>query len=355
MERYPLITIDKNKLANNARAAIELTARKGIIPVAITKLFQGDPQIAQVLVDQGIKSLGDSRIQNLIKLQDIDAEKILIRLPMLSEIDLLVEYADISLNSEFDTIRAISEYCVAHGKSHKIVLMLDMGDRREGILEEDLDDMIERIITLKGIQLVGLGVNFGCYGGIIPSPEAMKRFGEYKNYLEQKYGLTLTHMSGGNSLTLHMIWENILPEGSTHLRLGQSINIGVEDRYGGVIDGFEGNAYMLHAEVIEKKRKSSVPVGQIGVDAFGNVPVFENRGDIDRVIVGIGKQDMYFDALTPVDEGVRIIGGSSDHMILDITDAKRDFKVGDILSFEMGYSSVLMGLNSDYVYKKLID
>ncbi|MDO5063186.1 MAG: alanine/ornithine racemase family PLP-dependent enzyme [Peptostreptococcaceae bacterium] len=355
MERYPLITIDKNKLANNARAAIELTARKGIVPVAITKLFQGDPQIAQILVDQGIKSLGDSRIQNLIKLKDIDAEKILIRLPMLSEIDLLVEYADISLNSEFETIRAISEYCVAHGKSHKIVLMLDMGDRREGILEEDLDDMIESIMALKGIQLVGLGVNFGCYGGIIPSPEAMQRFGEYKKHLEQKYDLTLTHMSGGNSLTLHMIWENILPEGSTHLRLGQSINIGVEDRYGEVIEGFEGNAYMLHAEVIEKKRKSSVPVGQVGVDAFGNVPVFEDRGDIDRVIVGIGKQDMYFDALTPVDEGVKILGGSSDHMILDITDAKREFNIGDILSFEMGYSSVLMGLNSDYVYKKIID
>ncbi|MDO4711229.1 MAG: alanine/ornithine racemase family PLP-dependent enzyme [Peptostreptococcaceae bacterium] len=354
MERYPLITIDKNKLAHNARAAIELTARKGIKPVAVTKLFQGDPVIAQILVDEGIGSLGDSRIQNLIKLKDVQAEKILIRLPMISEIDRLVEYADISLNSEVDTIRAISDYCLQHGKKHKVVLMLDMGDRREGILEEDLDDTIEQILPLKGVELIGLGVNFGCYGGIIPSDEAMKRFGGYKRYLEDKYDLKLTHMSGGNSLTLHMIWEDHLPEGSTHLRLGQSINIGVEDRYGDVIEGFEGNAYMLHAEVIEVKTKSSVPVGQVGVDAFGNIPVFEDKGDIDRIILGIGKQDMYFDALKPIDEGIEVIGGSSDHMILDVTKSKRDFKVGDIVTFEMGYSSVLMGLNSEYVYKKII-
>lgn len=355
LERYPLITIDKKKLVHNVHAAIELTSRKGITPVAVTKLFQGDPTIARILTDEGITMLADSRIQNLIKMKDIPAEKILIRLPMISEIDQLVEYADISLNSELDTIRKISEYCAARRKKHKIILMLDMGDRREGILEEELEETIEQILKLEAVELIGLGVNFGCYGGIIPDADAMKRFGEYKNYLEEKYPLSLTHMSGGNSLTLHMIWEDTLPEGTSHLRLGQSIQLGVEDRYGEVIEGFEGNVYMLHAEVVEKKTKSSLPVGQVGIDAFGNVPVFEDKGDIDRIIVAIGKQDMYFDGLKPVDEGVEILGGSSDHMILDVTNAERKFKVGDIVDFEMSYSSILMGLNSEYVYKKIVE
>lgn len=354
MKRYPLVTIDKNKLIHNAKAAIALTEKAGITPVAVTKLFQGNPEIAQILVDAGIQVLGDSRIQNLIKLKDVQAEKLLMRLPMISEIDQVVEFADISLNSELDTIKALSDYCLTHGKKHKIILMIDMGDRREGILEKDLDRYVEEIIEQKGVELIGLGVNFGCYGGIIPDAEVMQRFFSYKEYLEKKYPVNLYHISGGNSLTLHMIWENTLPEGCTHLRIGQSINLGVEDKYGEVIEGFEPDVYMLHAEVIEHKTKSSVPVGQIGIDAFGNVPVFEDKGDIDRLILGIGKQDAIFDGLTPVDEDIEIIGGSSDHMILDITKAKKEYKIGDILDFKMTYSSILSVLNSDYVYKQII-
>lgn len=354
MQRYPLVTIDKAKLVHNVKATIALTAKAGITPVAVTKLFQGEPEIAQIIVDAGIEVLGDSRMQNLIKLKDIKAEKLLMRLPMISEIDQLIEYADMSLNSELDTMRAISDYCLKNKKQHKIILMIDMGDRREGILEKDLDAYVEEIIQLKGIEMIGIGVNFGCYGGIIPDTEVMQRFLGYKPYLEEKYDLNLYHISGGNSLTLHMIWENNLPAGSTHLRIGQAINLGVEDKYGDVIDGFVGDIYTLHAEVIEKKTKSSVPVGQIGIDAFGNVPTFEDKGDIDRLILGIGKQDAIFDGLTPVDEGVEIIGGSSDHMILDVTGASREFKIGDILDFTMSYSSILSVLNSEYVYKEII-
>lgn len=354
MERYPLVTINREKLIHNVKAAIELTQKAGLEPMAVTKLFQGEPEIAQILVDAGIRSLGDSRIQNLMKLKDVNAEKVLIRLPMQNEIDQLVEYADISLNSELKTIAQISEYCLAHGKKHKIVLMMDLGDRREGILEEELDETVSEIIKLKGVELVGLGVNFGCYGGVIPSPEAMERYRQHREHVEKKFGLRFTHMSGGNSLTLHMIWEDSLPAGSTHLRLGQSINMGIEDKYGVVIEGFEGDIYTLHAQVIEKKTKSSVPVGEIGVDASGTIPTFEDVGDIERLILGIGKQDAYFAGLTPMDEGVKIIGGSSDHMIVDITHAHRNFEVGDIVSFTMSYSGILSVLNSNYVYKKII-
>lgn len=154
MERYPLVTINKEKLTHNAKAAIEMTVRRVITPVAVTKLFQGEPEIVQILLDAGIISLGDSRIQNLIKMKDLKAEKILLRLPMKNEIDQFVEFADISLNSEVDTIGAISNYCLEHNKKHNIVLMLDIGDRHEGILEEDLDETVERILKFKGVELV---------------------------------------------------------------------------------------------------------------------------------------------------------------------------------------------------------
>lgn len=354
MDRYPCLTIDTEKLAHNTKEVIKLCERKNITAMAVTKLFQGNPKITQLMVDAGIKCIGDARIQNLIRLKDIKAEKVLIRLPMLNEIDLLVEYADISLNSEIETVRAISEYCTEHNKTHKVVLMVDMGDRREGVNEEDLLETAKVMAEFEGVELVGIGVNYGCFGGVIPSKESMTDFMNYAKEIQESLNLKFTHITGGSSLHLHMIWEDILPEGVTHLRIGQSINLGVEDKYGKVIDGLYGDVYRLHAQVIEKKTKPSVPKGQIGIDAFGKVPVFEDKGNIDRLILGIGRQDVILDGLTANDSNIKIIGASSDHMILDITDSKKEYHIGDIISFDMNYSSLLSVFNSEYVYKKYI-
>lgn len=354
MDRYPCLTIDTVKLAHNTKEVIKLCERKNITAMAVTKLFQGNPKITQLMVDAGIKCIGDARIQNLIRLKDIKAEKVLIRLPMLNEIDLLVEYADISLNSEIETVRAISEYCTKHNKTHKVVLMVDMGDRREGVNEEDLLETAKVMAEFEGVELVGIGVNYGCFGGVIPSKESMTDFMNYAKEIQESLNLKFTHITGGSSLHLHMIWEDILPDGVTHLRIGQSINLGVEDKYGKVIDGLYGDVYRLHAQVIEKKTKPSVPKGQIGIDAFGKVPVFEDKGNIDRLILGIGRQDVILDGLIPENDNIKIIGASSDHMILDITDCKKEYHIGDIISFDMNYSSLLSVFNSEYVYKKYI-
>lgn len=354
MDRYPCLTIDTEKLAHNTKEVIKLCERKNITAMAVTKLFQGNPKITQLMVDAGIKCIGDARIQNLIRLKDIKAEKVLIRLPMLNEIDLLVEYADISLNSEIETVRAISEYCTEHNKTHKVVLMVDMGDRREGVNEEDLLETAKVMAEFEGVELIGIGVNYGCFGGVIPSKESMTDFMNYAKEIQESLNLKFTHITGGSSLHLHMIWEDILPEGVTHLRIGQSINLGVEDKYGKVIDGLYGDVYRLHAQVIEKKTKPSVPKGQIGIDAFGKVPVFEDKGNIDRLILGIGRQDVILDGLIPENDNIKIIGASSDHMILDITDSKKEYHIGDIISFDMNYSSLLSVFNSEYVYKKYI-
>lgn len=354
MDRYPCLTIDTNKLSHNTREIVKMCKNRGITAMAVTKLFQGNPKIAQLMVDAGITCIGDARIQNLIRLKDIDAEKVLIRIPMLNEIDLLVEYADISLNSEIETVKEISKYCVENNKTHKVVLMIDMGDRREGVNEEDVLYTAQEMAKCEGIDLVGIGVNFGCFGGVIPSKESMEAFMKHAKNIEEKLKLKFTHVSGGSSLNLHMIWNETLPEGITHLRIGQSINLGVEDKYRKIIDGMYGDVYKLHAQVIEKKTKPSVPKGEIGIDAFGHVPVFEDKGNIDRLILGIGKQDVILDGLTTPDENMEIIGASSDHMILNITDSKRAYKIGDVVSFEMNYSSLLSVFNSEYVYKKYI-
>lgn len=354
MKKYPCLTIDKQKLSHNAKKVVELCGEGNIQVVGVTKVFQGDPQIARILYDSGVKIFGDARIENLISLKDVPGEKILIRIPMISEIPELVKYADISLNSEVKTIEAISNYCIHNNKSHKVVLMIDMGDRREGINENEVMESVEEIIKFKGVELAGIGVNFGCFGGVIPSEKSMKSFVNYGKKIEETHNIKLTHVTGGSSLGLHMIWENTMPEGVSHLRIGQSIHLGVEDRYGDVIENLFGDVYSLEAEVIEKKTKPSLPKGEIGIDAFGNVPVFKDKGDLDRLILAVGKQDVHLDGIYPIDKDIEIIGGSSDHTILNVTNCQNKYEVGDIVSFEMNYAGLLSLYNSNYVYKNFV-
>ena len=55
--------------------------------MGITKLILGNPTIAKTLVQAGISYLGDSRIENIIRMREagINAHFILIRSPALSE------------------------------------------------------------------------------------------------------------------------------------------------------------------------------------------------------------------------------------------------------------------------------
>ena len=45
--------------------------------------------------------------------------------------------------------------------------------------------------------------------------------------------------------------------------------------------------------------------------------------------------------VTPLSSGVTVVGGSSDHCILDVTDCPRSLQVGDTVSFALRYSHLL--------------
>ena len=94
-----------------------------------------------------------------------------------------------------------------------------------------------------------------------------------------------------------------------------------------------------------------MPIGEIGRDAFGEKPVFEDKGMMKRAILSIGRQDARIENLSPRDGGAEIIGASSDHMLLDVTACKRRLKVGDIMEFNLSYGGLLSVITSSYVSK----
>lgn len=346
----PRIEIDVGKVADNARALKNLYGEKGIEVIGVTKVVCGDPGIAQALVDCGIDILADSRTANLQRMRDagIAAQFLLLRTPLLSQAEAVVDLADLSLNSEISVIEKLAKTAAAQNTTHKVILMVELGDLREGLMPPDLAGVVERVVELEGVELAGIGTNLACFGGVRPDASNMSRLSSIANEIEEKFALNLTFISGGNSANFSWFTSTADVGRINNLRLGESIFLGRETLHREPIPGLHTDAFTLVAEVIEAKTKPSAPIGDICQDAFGNVPEFPERGQMNRVLLGIGLQDVAVSGLTP-NLDVDILGASSDHIIVDAKES--GLGVGDEVSFNLNYAALLATMTSSYVLK----
>ncbi|OPJ56792.1 ornithine racemase Orr [Alkalithermobacter paradoxus] len=349
---YPRLEVNIQKIKENTKLLVEKCRKENIEVAAVTKVYCALPEVVEALEDTGIKYIADSRIQNLKKLKHINLPKVLLRIPMMSEIEELVQYVDISLNSEIEVIKKIDQEARKINKVQNIALMVDLGDLREGYFkEEELFECVSQVLNLKNINLIGLGTNLTCYGAIIPSRENTQRLASLSREIENRFNIKLSFVSGGNSSSLHLIDKEDMPKEITNLRLGEAIALGRETAYGDKIKGAHQDAFKLVCEIVELKEKPSLPIGEIGMDAFGNKPVYEDRGIRKRAIIGIGKQDINVCGIIPLDTKIDILGASSDHLILDVTESDIEYKVGDKVEFNLEYGGLMAAATSEYVTK----
>lgn len=346
----PRIEIELDKLAHNARKLIELYGSKGISVTAVTKGVCGSPRIAKALHDSGIRSFGDSRLVNIHKMRDagLDAQFILTRSPMSSEIERVVEFVDVSLNTEISVIRLIAKYAAERGKIHQIILMIELGDLREGILPSNVASIVTEVMRLRSIKLIGIGANLACFGGVSPTKAKMHKLSVLAQNLQQQYDITFEMVSGGNSAN-HQ-WAVSAPDVGliNHLRIGEAILLGCDPLTRKRIPRLHTDAFSLVAEVVELKKKPSQPYGKIAQDAFGHVPVFKDNGKMERAILALGRQDVDVSAIKPRIKA-DVLGASSDHLILDVNNL--GLKVGAEAQFDVGYSALLRAMTSPYVEK----
>jgi predicted amino acid racemase len=348
MSTYPRIVIHLDRIARNARETLELCHGRGISVAAITKGVCGDLRIAATLIEAGVNALGDSRLENLKKYHILPCEKWLIRIPMLSECREVVQFADVSLVSEALTLQYLDLEAHRQGRKLGILLMVEMGDRREGCLGEDeLAALIARVDQSPGLYLKGIGTNLGCYGFIRTTKQKMD---ELSRLVESVSPGRRLLVSGGNSSALGWMKETGETGRVNHLRLGESILFGRERRDFTQLPGTVEDAFELQAEIVELKKKPSLPEGEIGRDSFDNSPHFENLGEHWRAICAVGKQDIEPDLLCPVDGRVSILGASFDHMLLQVP--QDAYHLGDILSFRMRYPAVVRAMTSEYILKE---
>lgn len=348
----PEIIIDLEKISHNIRTLKKFYETKGVHIMGVTKVVCGDPRIANVLIKNGLNYLADSRITNIKRMwcDGIDTKFLLLR-TLLSEVDSVVKYADISLNSELSIIRALSKVAKKNDTTHKIILMIELGDLREGVMPIHLNEIVRSTLRLEGIELVGIGTNLACFGGVRPDKRKMIQLSSIANDLEKRFQISLPIISGGNSANYNWFESTDDVGRINNLRIGESIFLGCETLEKVPIPDLFTDAFTLHAEVIESGVKPSVPNGETGLDAFGNEPSFEDLGDIQRAILGVGKQDVRTEGLTPP-SGMTTLGANSDHLILNTNKIK--LKVGDTVALGLNYASLLSVMNSSTVAKQYV-
>lgn len=352
---YPRLEINIDKLKNNVRILHDICQTYNIDMAMVTKSYCAIPQVVEELCEEYVDYIADSRIENLKNLSHINLPKILLRIPMLSEVEEVIKYSDISFNSEMKTIYSLNEEAKKQDIVHKIVVMVDLGDLREGYFkEEDLFNSIEEILRLSNIELYGIATNLTCYGAIIPSYNNLGRLANLAKEIESKYQINLQFVSGGNSSSIDLMMSGNIPKGINNLRLGEAIVLGRETAYGKNLKGTYQDAFKLVCEIVELKEKPSLPIGEVGVDAFGNKPVYEDKGIIKRAIVAIGKQDIDITSIHPIDSQIEILGASSDHMILNISECDKEYNIGDKVEFSIKYGALVSTCTSKYVNKEIV-
>ena len=231
--------------------------------------------------------------------------------------------------------------------------MVELGDLREGVLPDDVVPFVRRTLELPGIRIAGLGANLSCFGGVVPSTNNMTGLVALAEEVERTLGFELELISGINSSGLELIASGAMPARVNQARIGEAILLGRETVRRRPWPGTRQDAFVLRAEVLERKRKHSVPVGETTEDAFGRRPSFTDRGERERVLLNIGREDIDVGSLTPLDPGVIILGASSGYLVADVTDVGRQVTVGDELAFQPGYGALLAAMSSEYVKKRL--
>ena len=354
--RTPRLEIYPKRIEENAREVIGMVHAHGAQVACVSKVLRAHPAILQAFINAGADMIGDSRLQNLayVKEHQPDIPTLLLRLPALGQAADTVRYADYSLNSSLETLKQLSGSATQAGKVHKAILMVDVGDLREGIWPDRVVPLVEQAAQLTGIELVGLGANLACYGGVIPSLENMQTLISARDACRKVTGLPLDLLSGGNSSSLPLLASGKMPKEINHFRIGEAIILGrnVLDR--SPWHGTRQDTVRVVAEVIELEVKPSIPIGETGQDAFGNEPEFVDRGLRKRALLNLGRQDVVIEGLEPIDSGILVLGGSSDHLVLDVSDAETPLHLGDEVAFYPGYGATLAAATSDYVEKTVI-
>jgi ornithine racemase len=346
----------KDKLKHNFEFLSKEFEKNGKDWAVVTKLLCGNQEYLKEIIDLGIRQVCDSRISNLkvIKQINSEVETMYIKPPAKRSIRNIVKYADVSFNTEYNTIKMLSEEAVLQNKTHKVIIMIELGDLREGIMGEHLIDFYEHIFRLPNIEVKGIGANLNCMHGVMPSQDKLVQLSLYEQLIEAKFNNKISWVSGGTSVVLPLMFRKQVPAGINHFRIGEALYFANDLFSGKTFKGMKEDVFKLFTEIIEITEKPKVPYGQLDANPSGDTFEIDEQDygkTSHRAILDVGLLDISTDFMIPEDEDITIVGASSDMLIIDLGKNSNKYKVGDLVCFKLKYMGALSLLNSNYISK----
>lgn len=351
------IKLYRDKLKHNYQFLQEIFNDNDLEWGVVSKLLCGNIGYLKELIDLGVREIHDSRVSNLRAVKEINpgVQTVYIKPPAKRSIPEVIQYADVSMNTEFYTLKLLSDEAVRQNKKHKVIIMIETGDLREGVMGENLVVFYEKVFDLPNIEIIGLGTNLNCMYGVMPSQDKLVQLCLYKQIIELKFNRQIPWISGGTSVTIPLILNKQIPKGVNHFRVGETLYFGVnlfEDR---IIPGMKEDVFELFTEIIEITEKPMVPIGNLAANPQGEIleidPALYGQTSY-RAILDVGLLDIDPKYLIS-DDSLEILGASSDMLIIDLGKNEHGHKVGDLVRFRLKYMGALHILNSNYIEKKI--
>ncbi|PTX56004.1 putative amino acid racemase [Litoreibacter ponti] len=336
----PRIEVDLEKVRKNTRTLARRLNVQGMTVTAVSKAVCGDPMIAQAMIDGGAAGLAEARLSNVRRLRaaGLTCAITLIRTPLLSQAAEVVRLCDASYNTESVIIAALAAAALGEDRVHDIILMVEMGDLREGVMPEDLSALAQRVMDMPGVALKGIGANFACLSGVAPNASQMRALSALANDTEALCGPFLQTVSGGNSASLPWAFGKTARGRINDLRVGEAILLGVDPVSGDQIGGLYRDAFALFAEVIETDEKPTRSQPCLIETGYAKPRLVSNIAPETRVILAMGLQDTDIHRLS-MPAGYTLVGATSDHLV--ISTARAAPRVGSELKFHMNYSALM--------------
>ncbi len=355
---YPIMDVNLDAIRTNAQVLCGLCADNGISVAGVIKFSDADLQVAKAYRDGGCAQLGVSRAVHLQALKETfpNTETLLTRSPTRGDLEACARFADLSLHADPNVLKALNDEAAKWGTCPGIILMLDVGDLREGVDNiPELVELAELCEQLPNLRLRGVGANHACMNGILPTFENLSFLVEGAEAVEAAIGRKLDIISGGSSINLLLLRDGVngMPPRINHLRIGGSIAnpMNIRMNRGVSFPGMREDTVLLTAEIVEIHEKDSVPKGQSTKNWAGESVTRVDKGRRMRAILALGSQDVGdSSSLLPVDDGIEVVGCSSDHTIVDVTDSEKTWRSGDTLTFKPRYANMLYAFSGKHVH-----
>lgn len=359
------LIIHSKKIKENIKYLSDYFESKSIEWSLITKVFSGDKTFLKTIltkdVIEKINSIGDSRLTSLRNLREVNTNlrTIYIKPPAEIYADDVVEYADISLNTSLSTIKALNESAKKKNTTHKIIIMIELGELREGVNRKDIIGFYKSVFNLSNIEVIGIGSNLGCMYGVEPTYDKLLQLSLYKELISVKFNKDLKLVSGGTSITLPLVENEVIPKDINHFRIGEAAFFGISPLDGKPFRELHVDTFEFYANIIELKEKNVVPDGIISNANIGytrdynesDISETSNRAILDFGLLDVDKKDIEFE------EGdISFAGVTSDMLVIDVgknitQSGKSKYKVGDRIKFKLNYMVVARLLNSKFIDK----